>query len=132
MINNDFTKFQDTPAIRVRDEADVLQALKDHCNSNQPFLFGCDSCNVATKFYHACSEGLDESLKETCCLSRPTLFIGSRMQPNTLRTSSFFTVQKSPSVLISRSMSLKMFSFILPATQSNPRDHTNRQPDAET
>jgi hypothetical protein len=63
MLKNEFKKFQDTPAIRMRDEDDVVQALKDHCNSNQPFLFGCDACNVATKFYHACRECLDESLK---------------------------------------------------------------------
>jgi hypothetical protein len=68
MLNNEFNKFQDTPAVRVRNEEDFLQDLKDHCRSNQPFLFGCDSCNVATKFYHACREGLDETLKENMLL----------------------------------------------------------------
>ena len=63
MIHNEFKTFEGTPAIILRDAAGLLQALKDHCNSNQPFLFGCDSCNVATKFYHDCSEGLDDSLK---------------------------------------------------------------------
>ena len=64
MIKNDFKKFEGTQAIRMRNENDFLQALKDHCNNNQPFLFGCDSCNVVTKFYHACRESLDEALKE--------------------------------------------------------------------
>jgi hypothetical protein len=53
----------------MRDENDFLQALKDHCNTNQPFLFGCDSCSVATKFYHACREALaDDDLKEKMLL----------------------------------------------------------------
>ena len=64
MLKNEFKTFEGTPAIRVRDEADFLQALKDHCNSDQPFFFGCDSCKVVAHFYHACREGLDEHLKE--------------------------------------------------------------------
>ena len=132
MRTHEFNKFEGTPAIRVRYEADFLQALKDHCNSNQPFLFGCDSCNVATKFYHACSEGLDESLKEKCCVSRPTLYIELVMRPKISRTNLFFTALKLPSGLISPLMSLRMYLFRSQATQSNHRAPTNRQPDAET
>ena len=37
----------------------------EHVNSNQPFLFGCDSCNVVTAFYHHCLEHVvDQSLKD--------------------------------------------------------------------
>ena len=50
VLKNEFKNFEGTPAIRVRDEAEFLRALKEHCNPNQPFLFGCDSCTVATKF----------------------------------------------------------------------------------
>ena len=45
-------------------ELDILDKLVEHCNSNSPFLFGSDSCNVVTAFYHHCSEHVaDASLK---------------------------------------------------------------------
>ena len=75
MLKNEFKHFEGTPAIRVRDEADFLQTLKDRCKNNQPFLFGCDSCRVATKFYYACMEGLDESpKKEMLLITADTFF----------------------------------------------------------
>ena len=56
ILKNEFKKFEGVPAVRMRNENDFLEALKDHCHKNQPFLFGCDSCSVVTKFYHACRE----------------------------------------------------------------------------
>jgi hypothetical protein len=68
-VQNSFKKFQDVPAIRMRNEDDFLQALKDHCITKQPFLFGCDSCTVVTKFYQACRESIaDPALKEKMLL----------------------------------------------------------------
>ena len=70
MLKNEFRKFQGTPAIRLRDEQDFLKALKDHCNADLPFLFGCDSANIATKFYHDCIDSLtDPSRKDRFLLT---------------------------------------------------------------
>ena len=76
MLVNEFKKFEGVSAIRVRDEELFIEKLKDHCNTNQPFLFGCDSCNVVTKFYHACIDALtDQSLKAKFILiTADTLF----------------------------------------------------------
>jgi hypothetical protein len=69
MLRKDFKKFEGTPAISMKNENDFLQALKDHCNTHQHFPFGCDSCSVVTKFYHACREALaDNDLKDNMLL----------------------------------------------------------------
>jgi hypothetical protein len=69
VLKNEFKRFEGVPAVRMRNENDFLDALKDHCATNQPFLFGCDSCSVVTKFYHACREALsDEALKNKMLL----------------------------------------------------------------
>jgi hypothetical protein len=52
MLSNSFQKFQNVPAVRLRDENVFLQKLVEHCNSDKPFLFGSDSCEVVTRFYH--------------------------------------------------------------------------------
>ena len=63
-LTNEFKKFEGVQAIRLRNEPEFLDKLVEHCNSNSPFLFGCDSCNVATAFYHHCLEHVtDPSLK---------------------------------------------------------------------
>ena len=61
MLKNEFKKFEGTPAIRMRNEEDFLGKLQAHCNSNQPFLFGSDSCNVVTRFFHACRDSVSDS-----------------------------------------------------------------------
>ena len=68
VLKNEFKRYLNTPAVRMRNEEEFLQLLRDHCNSNQPFLFGCDSCSVATKFYYDCRETLPEELKEKMLL----------------------------------------------------------------
>ena len=57
-LKNNFQKFKDVPAVRVRDEANFLNKLVEHCTNDKPFLFGCDSCDVATKFYHHCKDAV--------------------------------------------------------------------------
>jgi hypothetical protein len=54
MLTNTFQKFQNVPAVRLRSEREFLDKLVEHCNANKPFLFGSDSCDVVTKFYHRC------------------------------------------------------------------------------
>ena len=68
-LKNTYKKFQGVPAIRLRNEDDFLQAFKEHCTADLPFLFGTDSASIATKFYHSCLESLtDPALKEKCLL----------------------------------------------------------------
>ena len=50
-LTNTFQKFQDVPAVRVRDEREFLNKLTERCNRNEPFLFGSDSCSAVTKFF---------------------------------------------------------------------------------
>jgi hypothetical protein len=65
MLTNGFKKFKDVPAVRLRSEPAFLEKLIEHCNANQPFLFGSDSCDVVTKFFHRCVDRLtDQSLKD--------------------------------------------------------------------
>ena len=64
MLTNEFQKFQSVPATRIRSEPAFLEKLVEHCNTNQPFLFGSDSCDVVTKFYHRCIDRVaDDTLK---------------------------------------------------------------------
>ena len=64
-LTNEFKKFEGVKGIRLRNEQEFLDKLVEHVNSNSPFLFGCDFCNVVTAFYHNCSEHVaDQSLKD--------------------------------------------------------------------
>ena len=64
-LTNEFKKFEGVQAIRLRNEPEFLDKLVEHVNSNSPFLFGCDSCNVVTAFYHHCLEHVaEQSLKD--------------------------------------------------------------------
>ncbi len=64
-LTNEFKKFEGVPAVRLRSEPEFLDKLVEHVNSNYPFFFGCDSCNVMTDFFHHCLEHVvDPSLKD--------------------------------------------------------------------
>ena len=56
LVNNLFKKFEGVPAKRIRNEENFLNEIKEHIQSDQPFLFGCDSCDTVTKFYHNAKE----------------------------------------------------------------------------
>ena len=56
VLKNNYQKFKDVPAVRIRDETNFLNKLLDHCRDEQPFIFGSDSCDVITKFFHKCRE----------------------------------------------------------------------------
>ncbi len=63
-LTNSFKKFEGVPAVRLRSEEDFLNKLLEHCLAGSPFLFGSDSCNVATAFYHHCLEHVaDQALR---------------------------------------------------------------------
>ena len=64
MLSNAFQTFQSAPAVRLRDETEFLNKLMEHCKDGKPFLFGSDSCDVVSKFYHRCLDSVsDEALK---------------------------------------------------------------------
>ena len=50
------------PAVRLRNEEEFLNKLVEHCNADKPFLFGADSCTVATAFYHHCLQNTPAEL----------------------------------------------------------------------
>ncbi len=51
MLSSVFQKFKHVP-VRLRSESALLEKLVDHCNADEPLLFGFDSCEVVTEFYH--------------------------------------------------------------------------------
>lgn len=55
-VENSFLKFQDVPAVRVREKEQFLNLLYEHCNNNNYFLFGADSCEDVSAFYYKCYE----------------------------------------------------------------------------
>ena len=59
-LTNSFKKFSGVPAVRLRSEEAFLNKLVEHCNAGSPFLFGADSCNVATAFFHHCLEHVSD------------------------------------------------------------------------
>ena len=48
-IENSFMKYEGVPATRLRNENVLNSMLLKKCDDKEPFLFGCDSCEVVTK-----------------------------------------------------------------------------------
>jgi hypothetical protein len=59
-IKNEFNKFQDVPAVRVKDENLMLDKILNECKNNKPFLFGCDSATIATEWMNKCKSEVSE------------------------------------------------------------------------
>ena len=132
-LASEFRKFEGVPAIRLRSEPEFLDKLVEHVNSNSPFPFGCDSCNVVTAFYHHCLEHVaDQSLKTNSCRSPPKPEQESRMQARSSPESLIFTARKSPSESTSQAWSPRTFSFTSRATASSQAEVFNKRPGAET
>ena len=53
-IQNDYVKFSNVPAIRIKDEELFLNMVKAKIIKGEPFLFPCDSCKTITKLYLEC------------------------------------------------------------------------------
>lgn len=69
MLTNEFQKFAGVEAIRLRSEKEFLDTLVAKCQADEPFLFGCDSCNVVTAMFHFCMQNLsDQRLKDKMLL----------------------------------------------------------------
>jgi hypothetical protein len=60
-ITNNYNKFQGVPAVRVRNERLMLNKLIQQCKDQKPFLFGCDSATIATKWYNRCKSEVPET-----------------------------------------------------------------------
>lgn len=60
-ITNNYNKFQGVPAVRVRNERLMLNKLIQQCKEGKPFLFGCDSATIATKWYNRCKSEVPET-----------------------------------------------------------------------
>ena len=53
-IENNFLKYKDVPAVRIRDEQLYLDTLINHVETNDFFLCASDSCSKVTGFYLEC------------------------------------------------------------------------------
>ncbi len=51
-IINEFQRFEDVEAYKIRDANSYLQILKKHIQSKKYFLFGCDSAEVVIDYYN--------------------------------------------------------------------------------
>jgi hypothetical protein len=60
-LENTFKKYQDVPAVRLRDENEFKQKLIDNCLKDDYFLFGCDSKKTVSTFYHECKRACKEA-----------------------------------------------------------------------
>ena len=65
---NEYKKYTNIPAIRVKDEALFLDMVKTKIMNNEPFLFPSDSCSTITKFYYDCLNCSPEEFKENFIL----------------------------------------------------------------
>jgi hypothetical protein len=63
-IVNEYKKFQDVEAVRIRDQPLFLDLLKEHINDNNYFLFGCDSCTIVEMLYNDCIKDVTEQDKD--------------------------------------------------------------------
>jgi hypothetical protein len=63
-IVNEYKKFQDVEAVRIRDQPLFLDMLKEHIANNNYFLFGCDSCTIVEMLYNDCIKDVTDEDKE--------------------------------------------------------------------
>ena len=63
-ITNTYKKYEGVKAVHVKDEGDFLNKIKNECIAGNPFLFGCDSATIATRFYNACMAEAPEKYKD--------------------------------------------------------------------
>ena len=64
-LENTYKKYQDVPAVRIRDEQLFLDKLIDHVKENDYFLCASDSCTEISKFYLECKKHyLDDDIED--------------------------------------------------------------------
>lgn len=63
-LENEFKKFQNVPAVRVRDEELFYQKLYDQVKNNEPFFFGSSKASIVTDLYNKMKSEAPEELKQ--------------------------------------------------------------------
>ena len=63
-IMNDYIKYKNINAVRIKDENLFLDMVKQKITNNEPFLFPCDSCSTISKFYIDCLSISPEEFKD--------------------------------------------------------------------
>jgi len=67
-IRNEFKKYENIKAIRIRDENVFKSKLEQNLRDNQYFSFGCDSCTTVEQYYYTLYELATEEQKENMIL----------------------------------------------------------------
>ena len=55
-IRNNYKKYQNVPAIKLRDENMLLEQMLTNINETRYFLAASDSCTTITQYYHKCKK----------------------------------------------------------------------------
>ncbi len=53
-IENTCNKYEGVQAVGIRNENNLLNAVRKHCEKSEPFLFGCDSCATVMRYSNKC------------------------------------------------------------------------------
>jgi hypothetical protein len=53
-INNSFKKYNDIPAIKINDENEFIEIIKERISNNEYFMFLSDSATIIKKLYNEC------------------------------------------------------------------------------
>ena len=130
-LKNNYQMFKDVPAVRIRDETNFLNKLLDHCRDEQPFIFGSDSCDVITKFFHKCRESAPEQHDKFLLITADTN-VRVKDASTEWKISMCSSLQKLLSVLIFQLPSPKTCSSTSRVVVSSPRVASNKRPDAGT
>jgi len=63
-IINEFKKFNNVEAYRIKDEKILFNIVKQHILNNEPFLFPSDSCKIISEIYLECLKYSPEEFKK--------------------------------------------------------------------
>jgi hypothetical protein len=73
-IVNEFNKYANIKAVRVKDENLFLNKINEHITNQKYFLFGCDSCEIITKIYLKCIKDFPDKAKNMILITSNSKF----------------------------------------------------------
>ena len=73
-IINEFKKYENIDATRVKDENIFLNKITEHIDKNKYFLFGCDSCEAITKIYLKCVKDFPDKVENIILITSNNKF----------------------------------------------------------
>jgi hypothetical protein len=73
-IVNEFKKYQNIEAVRMKDENIFLNNINEHIEKNKYFLFGSDSCEIITKIYLKCVKDYSDKAKDMILITSKSKF----------------------------------------------------------